>query len=118
MIKFNDLGAQWEEIREEALIAIDELGTRGDYIGGKAISDFEAKFAAYTGTAFGVGISNGTDALKIAFQIFDLSNQDLVIMPANTFIADFLALKNLPVSGRALPEVYLIDHDEIGRAHV
>jgi len=112
MIKFNDLGAQWAEIREEALIAIDELGTRGDYIGGKAISDFEAKFAAYTGSAFGVGISNGTDALKIAFQIFDLSGQDLVIMPANTFIANYLALKNLPVSGRATPEVYLVDHDK------
>jgi dTDP-4-amino-4,6-dideoxygalactose transaminase len=112
MIKFNDLGSQWAEIREEALIAIDELGTRGDYIGGKAISDFEAKFAAYTGSAFGVGISNGTDALKIAFQIFDLSGQDLVIMPANTFIADYLALKNLPVSGRATPEVYLVDHDK------
>lgn len=108
-MKFNDLGSQWEEIRETCLEEIDLLGKRGDYIGGKAISEFENIFAEFAGNLFACGVSNGTDALKIAFQIFDLSPKDLVIIPANTFIADYLALKNLPGE---LPTVALIDHDQ------
>ncbi len=107
-MKFNDLGSQWDEIRETALKEIDLLGKRGDYIGGKAISEFEEMFAEFSGNRFACGVSNGTDALKIAFQLFDLCSEDLVIIPANTFIADYLALKNLPGS---LPAVALIDHD-------
>jgi dTDP-4-amino-4,6-dideoxygalactose transaminase len=107
-MKFNDLSSQWEQIREKSLAEIDALGKRGDYIGGKAIQEFEKNFAEFCGSKFACGISNGTDALKIAFQIFDLGPMDLVIMPANTFIADYLALKNLP---GFLPRVALVDHD-------
>ena len=108
-IKFNDLTAQWELIRETTLQEIDELGKRGDYIGGSKISAFESEFSDYVGSKFSVGISNGTDALKIAFQMFNLNSEDLVIIPANTFIADYLALKNCPGSN---PKVCLVDHDE------
>jgi len=111
-MKFNDLGKQWEEIREQVLPQIDALGFRGDYIGGSAVSEFEANFAAHFGAKYAVGISNGTDALKIAFQMFDLSSEDVVVMPPNTFIADYLALRNLPVSSQSYPAVFLVDHDE------
>ena len=108
-IKFNDLSSQWREIREEVIPKIDLLGERGDYIGGKAIGDFESQFSEYTHSKHAVGISNGTDALKIGFQLFDLNSDDAVIIPANTFIADYLALKNCPIDQ---PSVFLVDHDE------
>jgi dTDP-4-amino-4,6-dideoxygalactose transaminase len=107
-MQFNNLGKQWNEIRENVLIEIDALGSRGDYIGGKHIEKFETEFSSHFGSSHSVGVSNGTDALKIALQIFDLSSKDLVIMPANTFIADYLAVRNLPGEK---PEVALIDHD-------
>ena len=108
-MQFNNLSKQWQEISEDVLPLINELGLRGDFINGKAVENFEAEFAEYFGSKYGVGISNGTDALKIALQLFDLSSKDLVVMPANTFIADYLAVKNLPGDQ---PKVALVDHDE------
>lgn len=112
MIQFNDLGKQWEEIREKALEEIDSLGKRGDYIGGKKVLEFEEKFSRYFNSKYSVGVSNGTDALKIAFQMFDLGPEDLVIIPANTFIADYLALRNLPGESGSSPHLFLVDHDD------
>ena len=108
-IAFNNVPAQWEEIRENSLRRVDELGKKGDYIGGKAIQEFEERFSSFVGSRYSVGISNGTDALKIGFQLFDLNSDDVVIVPANTFIADYLAIKNCPISQ---PKVVLIDHYE------
>jgi dTDP-4-amino-4,6-dideoxygalactose transaminase len=112
MIKFNDLGKQWEEIREEALSSIDKMGNRGDYIGGEEIKKFEKEFSKFTGTRYSVGISNGTDALKIAFQMFDLGPNDLVIIPANTFVADYLAIRSIPLFYSLPPSIVLVDQDE------
>ena len=107
-IKFNDLPAQWQDIRENVLPLIERLGLKGDYIGGKAISKFEEEFAEYTKSKYAIGVSNGTDGLKMAFQLFDLNEEDCVILPANTFIADYLAIKNCPIKQ---PHVVLIDND-------
>ena len=108
-IAFNDLPGQWAQIKDSALINVDKLGERGDYIGGKAIDEFEKSFSNFVGSQFAVGISNGTDALKIGFQLFDLNEEDAVVMPANTFIADYIAVKNCP---NGSPRVVLVDHDE------
>jgi len=108
-IAFNDVPAQWEEIRTSAIKKVDELGKRGDYIGGKAIQEFESSFSSFVGAKYSVGISNGTDALKIGFQLFNLNSEDVVIVPANTFIADYLAIKNCPIDH---PTVVLVDHSE------
>jgi len=107
---FNYLGGQWEEIRETVLKQIDETGFRGDYIGGKKVKEFEDEFANYFDTKYAVGISNGTDALKIALQILDLGKNDLVVIPTNTFVADYLAVRNLPSNEK--PQTFFIDQDE------
>ncbi len=108
-MQFNNLGKQWESIRESVLNKIDSIGLEGSYINGKSVSEFEDKFAKYFNTKYSVGVSNGTDGLKLALQIYNLSENDLVIIPANTFVADYLAVKNLP--GQK-PKIALIDHDE------
>lgn len=108
-MQFNNLGKQWETIRESVLDKIDEIGFQGSYINGPAVSEFETKFAEHYGSKYAVGVSNGTDGLKLALQIYNLTSDDLVIMPANTFIADYLAVKHLPLTK---PKVVLIDHDD------
>lgn len=108
-MQFNDLGKQWEIIRENSLEKIDHIGYTGSYINGKSVSEFESQFSFHYGSKYSVGVSNGTDALKMALQIYDLDESDLVIMPANTFIADYLAVKHLPLKN---PGVALIDHDD------
>lgn len=106
---FNYLGGQWSKIREEVLKEIDEMGFKGDYINGKKVQDFEDKFAKYFDSKYGVGVSNGTDGLKLSLQVLDLDESDLVIIPNNTFIADYLAVRNLPTKE---PKIMFIDHDE------
>ena len=108
-MQFNDLGKQWESIRETVIEKIDSLGYNGSYINGPAVSEFESQFSSHYGTKYSIGVSNGTDGLKLALQVLDLSNEDLVIIPSNTFIADYLAVKHLPL---VKPRVALIDHDE------
>lgn len=107
-LKFNDLGKQWEEIREGAISDLDSIGHAGSYIGGKDIDLFEKKFSDYIGVEYSVGVSNGTDALKMALRLFNLSELDVVIIPANTYIADYIAAKQLTTS----PRIVLVDHDE------
>lgn len=108
-MQFNNLGKQWEIIRENVLQKIDDIGHKGSYINGPSVVEFEESFAKHYNTKFAVGVSNGTDGLKLSLQTFDLSDDDLVIIPSNTFIADYLAIKNLP---KGNPKVVLIDHDE------
>lgn len=108
-MQFNDLGKQWETIRKTVLEKIDKVGYEGSYINGKSVSQFESEFASHYGAKYAVGVSNGTDGLKLALQTFDLTDKDLVIIPSNTFVADYLAVKNIPGSK---PKVALIDHDE------
>jgi dTDP-4-amino-4,6-dideoxygalactose transaminase len=107
-IKFNDLGKQWSEIRDGAINDLDRIGSEGSYIGGNDISIFENKFSEYIGTKYGIGVSNGTDALKIALRAYDLNENDLIVIPANTFIADYFAVKHLSKS----PRVMVVDHDD------
>lgn len=90
---FNYLGGQWSQIREEVLKEIDQMGFKGDYINGKKVQDFEDKFARYFDSKYGIGVSNGTDGLKLSLQVLDLDESDLVIMPNNTFVADYLWLE-------------------------
>jgi len=108
-MQFNDLGKQWQTIRESVLEKIDKLGHEGSYINGKSVAEFEQQFAEYFDTKYAIGVSNGTDGLKLALQTYDLKSNDLVIIPANTFVADYLAVKNLPLGS---PKIALIDQDE------
>ena len=106
---FNDLSKQWEVIKNDVTPRLNALFQKSDFIGGKAIEQFEKNFAKYCGTKFGVGVSNGTDALKISLAALKLESPCGVIIPANTFIATPLSvtyLNNLDY------DIQLIDCDE------
>jgi len=96
-ILFNDLASQWREIKEECTPSLEKLLESGMYIGGAALEEFEEAFASYTGRKYAAGVSSGTDGLKLAIQAFEFygSSTD-VIMPANTYIADVLAVAHQP----------------------
>ena len=64
-VKFNDLNAQWQVIKEESTKGIDRLFERSNFILGEEVSQFEDSFAKYVGCKYAVGVSNGTDALKL-----------------------------------------------------
>ena len=64
----------------------------GRYILGQEVEAFEAEFAAYCGVRHCIGVSNGLDALELILRGYGIGAGDEVIVPANTFIATWLAV--------------------------
>lgn len=118
-IPFLDLQAATAELGDELKIAIDRVLTSGTYILGEEVEAFEVEFAAYTGAAYAVGISNGLDALHLALRALGIGPGDEVIVPSNTFIATWLAVSYagaLPVPVEPHEHTYNIDPARIEAA--
>ncbi|GAB6041975.1 DegT/DnrJ/EryC1/StrS family aminotransferase [Endothiovibrio diazotrophicus] len=91
-VPFLDLRAGYRELRAEIDAAILAVLDRGAYILGPEVEAFEAEFAAYCETGHAVGVANGLDALRLALLALGVEPGDEVIVPANTFIATWLAV--------------------------
>lgn len=91
----------------------------GWYILGKEVAQFEEEFAAYCGTRHAIGVSNGLDAIHLALRAFDIGPGDEVIVPANTYIATWLAVTYagaVPIPVEPDEQTYNIDPDRIEAA--
>lgn len=70
----------------------------GQYILGEGLKRFETEFASYCGTDYCAGVGNGLDALTLILKGYQhlgrLKPGDAVLVPANTFLASILAIKN------------------------
>lgn len=86
-VKILDLTRQYELIREKVEAAVLEQMRSGAYIGGKAVTDFEAKFAGYIGASYAIALNSGTDALVIAMKALGIGEGDEVITTPFTFFA-------------------------------
>jgi dTDP-4-amino-4,6-dideoxygalactose transaminase len=64
----------------------------GWYILGPEVEAFEREFAAYCGARYCVGVGNGLDALHLTLRAWEIGPGDEVIVPANTYIATWLAV--------------------------
>ncbi len=120
MIEFLNLKSinrQFEkEFKEKFACFLDQ----GKYILSEEVHSFEKEYAAYCGTKYCIGVSNGLDALKLIFEAYKilgvLSNGDEVIVPANTYIASILSCSNLnlkPVFVEPNILTFNIDPDKI-----
>lgn len=82
----------FEELREAAWRVISS----GRYVGGDEVVSFENAVARMCGTPYAVGVGNGLDALRLILlgyvEMGRLSHGDEVLVPANTYIASFLAI--------------------------
>ncbi|HLY05902.1 MAG TPA: DegT/DnrJ/EryC1/StrS family aminotransferase [Rhizomicrobium sp.] len=92
MVPFLDLKAAVSEVRGEIDHAIGRVLDSGQYILGGEVTAFEEEFAAHCGAAHCVGVGNGLDALELILRGFDIGAGDEVIVPANTYIATWLAV--------------------------
>ncbi len=86
-VPFLDLAAQQAEIVDEVMPVWHAQLASAAFIGGDEIASFEAEYADYIGVDHVVGVSNGTDALELAYRAVGVAPGDEIIMPANTFIA-------------------------------
>ena len=86
-IPFVDLKSQYNSIKEEVDKAISDIISNTAFIGGKAVNEFEEKFAELHDTDYCISCANGTDAIYIALRSLGIGPGDEVIVPANTWIS-------------------------------
>ncbi len=91
-VPFVDLSFQYQEIQEEVFSGFRKVSERGAFILGQEEKDFEAEFARFCQSQYGVGVNSGTDALYLALSALDIGPGDEVILPTHTFIATALCI--------------------------
>ncbi len=111
-IQFVDLKRQYASIKDEVDRAVIDAIASTQYILGEEVTRFEEEWAAYCGTAHAVGVSSGTAALALAYEVLGIGAGDEVIAPANTFIASILPVVRLGATA------VLVDCDRFGQLDV
>lgn len=91
-IPFLDLKALYLELKEELDAAYRRVMESGWYILGEEVEAFEQEFADYCGVKHCIGVGNGLDALHLIIRAMEIGPGDEVIVPANTYIATWLAV--------------------------
>ncbi|MBS1370052.1 MAG: DegT/DnrJ/EryC1/StrS family aminotransferase [Lentisphaeria bacterium] len=119
MIQFLDMKAPYLELKGELDEAYFRFMNSGWYVLGPETEAFEKAFAEYCGTKFCVGVSNGLDALCLGLEAGGVKEGDEVIVPANTYIATWLAVSQVgavPVPVEPAPGTFDIDPARIEEA--
>ncbi len=94
-VPFLDLKGITSAAREELIEAATRVIDSGWFILGEEVGRFERAFAAYCDTNRCVGVANGLDALILGLRGMGIKPGDEVIVPANTYIATWLAVSHL-----------------------
>lgn len=92
---FLDVRFTYAELKAEIDTAYRQVMDSGMYIGGSALDRFEAAFASYCGARHCIGVGNGLEALILPLRMRGIGPGDEVIVPANTFIATWLAVSQV-----------------------
>jgi dTDP-4-amino-4,6-dideoxygalactose transaminase len=118
-VPFLDLNAVYSEIKNELDEAYARVMSSGWYILGAEVEAFETEFAEYCGARHCIGVANGLDALHLILRGYRIGAGDEVIVPANTYIATWLAVSYAgatPVAVEPDSETYNLDPRKIEAA--
>jgi dTDP-4-amino-4,6-dideoxygalactose transaminase len=118
-VPFVDLKAESRALHDEFAAVFASVTGRAAYTMGPELKEFEAAFAAFCGVEHCVGVSSGTDAVKLALLAAGVGPGDEVAVPANTFIATAEAVSHIgavPVFVDVDPETALIDPQALAKA--
>ncbi|HLM18920.1 MAG TPA: DegT/DnrJ/EryC1/StrS family aminotransferase, partial [Acidimicrobiia bacterium] len=92
--------------------AVARVLRSGEYLFGPELSAFEQELAAFTGRAHAVGVSSGTDALRLSLVALGIGQGDEVLVPAFTAVptaAAVCATGAVPVFVDVEPETATLD---------
>ncbi|KRT55833.1 dTDP-4-amino-4,6-dideoxygalactose transaminase [endosymbiont of Ridgeia piscesae] len=110
-IPFLDLKQINASYAAEYLGALQRVLDSGRYVLGQELDSFEDELASFCEAGESIGVGNGLDALTIVLRALDVRPGDEVLVPANTFIASFLAISAVgatPVPVDPEPESLLL----------
>jgi len=86
-VTFIDLRAQYESIKDEVALAIQQVLDSSAFAGGPFVGQFEKEFASFCQCKYAIGVGSGTEALWLTLLALGIGPGDEVITVPNTFIA-------------------------------
>jgi len=119
MIPFLDLQSINSRHREAFHVALDRVLDSGWFVLGREVENFEQEFAAFSGARHCIGVANGLDALELILRAWDIGPGDEVIVPADTYIATWLAVTHVgatPVPVEPRDDGFNLDPELLQRA--
>jgi dTDP-4-amino-4,6-dideoxygalactose transaminase len=118
-VPFLDFVGPYEELKAELDAAYECFMRSAWYVMGKECEAFEQEFAAYCGSKHCIGVGNGLEALHLLLRAYGIGPGDEVIVPANTYIATWLAVsyaEAIVVPVESDPATYNLDPNRIAAA--
>jgi dTDP-4-amino-4,6-dideoxygalactose transaminase len=91
-VPFVDLARMHGALKADISNAFESVADRGAFSLGPELEAFEGEFAAYCGTRHCVGISDGTEALRLALLALGVGPGTEVVTVPSTFIATLEAI--------------------------
>ncbi|MEE4137137.1 MAG: DegT/DnrJ/EryC1/StrS family aminotransferase [Desulforhopalus sp.] len=107
-----DLQAQLASLEDDLLQAVTRVVRSTRYIQGPEVEALEQEIAEYSGAAYGVGVTSGTDALLISLMALGIGPGDRVLTTPYSFFATMgviLRLGAQPVFADIEPASFNID---------
>lgn len=86
-MEFRDLKRQYQYLKNEIDLKIQEVIKQANYIQGKQVAELEKQLAQYAGVKHCVTCANGTDALQLALMVWNIGEGDAVFVPDFTFFS-------------------------------
>jgi dTDP-4-amino-4,6-dideoxygalactose transaminase len=114
---FLDLGLQHAELQRQLSAATKRVVGSNNLILAAEVGRFESVWADYCDVDHAIGVGNGLDALHLILRALDIGPGDEVIVPANTFIATWLAVRMcgaVPISVEPDRETFNLDPGLVG----
>ena len=86
-MQFRDLGAQYQALKTEIDVAIQDVIKSTAFILGKPVTELENKLAEYVGRKHCISCANGTEALQLALMSWGIGSGDAVFTSDFTYFA-------------------------------
>ena len=86
-VPYLDLKTQYESIKDDVAMAIQQVLDNTAFAGGPFVERFEKEFASFCHCQYAIGAGSGTEALWLALLALGIGPGDDVITVPNTFIA-------------------------------
>ena len=115
-IPFVDLKAQYQSIKDEIDLAIENVISETAFIKGKYVQQFENDYKDIYNVNHVISCANGTDAIYIALKALEIGFGDEVITVSNTWISTAETISQTgakPIFVDIHPDYYTIDVDQI-----
>ncbi len=94
-IKYINLQAQHNSIKNEIKKKIENIFSRSAFILRQEVSDFEKKITKLLRVKYCVALNSGTDALLMSLSQLKIRKGDEILVPSHTYVASVGAIKHI-----------------------